>query len=187
MTRTSWALGLLGGLLVAAAGPAAVQDKKPVEIDGLKSAVPGTWKEEQTTSNMRVLQYRVPRAEGDAADAEFIVFYFGPGGGGGTEDNIKRWKGMFVAPEGKSIDDVSKVETFKAGNVPVTSLDVQGTYKFKKAPFIPDDKAELRPDYRMIAVIFESPKGPYYLRLVGPAKTVEQNKKAFEEMVKGFK
>jgi len=92
-----------------------------------------------------------------------------------------------MPPEDKKIDDVSKVENFKVGNVEVTYLDVQGTYKFKERPFDPASKEELRPDYRMLGVVFESPKGPYFFRLVGPAKTVEHNKKAFEDWVKGFK
>ena len=109
------------------------------------------------------------------------------GQGGSVQDNVKRWKAMFIPPKGKKIDDVAKVESFKVGNVNVTYLDVQGTYKFKERPFDPAAKEELRPDHRMLGVVFDSPNGPYFFRLVGPAKTVEHNKKAFEDWVKGFK
>lgn len=185
MTRTCWMLSLIGSLL--GGGQALADAGQTIEIDGLKSSVPAAWKPVETDGKMRVLQYRIPRAAGDKADAEFIVFYFGPGGGGGVAENIKRWKGMFLAPEGKSIDDVSKVDKFKVGDVEITYLDVHGTFKYKRAPFIPDEQAELRPDHRMLAVVFDSPRGPYFLRFVGPANTVGQNKKAFDEMLKGFK
>jgi hypothetical protein len=157
-----------------------------VEIDGLKSQAPATWVAEKPTSNLRVAQLRVPKVGADKQDAELVVFFF-KGQGGGVDANVQRWKGMFYPPRGKTIDDVSRVEKMKVGNVPVTYLDVYGTYKFKKAPFIPDSEAELRPDYRMLAVYFDSRNGPYFLRLVGPAATVEQNKKGFDDWLKNFK
>jgi hypothetical protein len=158
-----------------------------VEIDGLKSAVPADWKPEEVTNKFRTHHFRVPHVADDKTDAEMVIFFFGAGSGGSADANVKRWKGMFIPPDGKKIDDVAKVETFKVGNVNVTYLDVQGTYKFKERPFDPASKEEQRPDHRMLGVVFDSPNGPYFFRLVGPAKTVEHNKKAFEDWVKGFK
>jgi hypothetical protein len=188
--RAYWLLMLGVGLFVCdgcgSCRTAADEGKGAVvDLGGLKSRAPASW-EEQRATGMRVAQFRVPRADGDKEDAEFVVFFF-QGGGGSNEDNIKRWKGQFVPPKGKSIDDVTKVEKTKVGNADVTYVDLSGTYKFKKFPMQPDDQAELRPHYRALKVIFETPKGPYYLSLVGPDKTVEQNKKGFDEMLKGFK
>ena len=106
-------------------------DKKGVvvEIDGLKSAVPADWRPEEAKSQFRLHHFRIPHVADDKTDAELIVFFFGPGGGGTAEANVKRWKGMFIPPEDKKIEDVSKLENFKVGNVKVTYLDVQGTYK----------------------------------------------------------
>jgi hypothetical protein len=157
-----------------------------VEIDGLKSAVPTDWKQEKATSKNRTHHFRIPHVADDKADAELIIFFFGTGSGGSADANVKRWKGMFIPPEGKEIDDVSKVENFKIGKVDVTYLDVQGTYKFKERPD-PRLKEELRPDHRMLGVVFESPNGPYFIRLVGPIKTVTENQKAFVEWLKAFK
>ena len=186
------------GLVVAIAGVAPLlalraDDKKEekkgavVEIDGLKSAVPADWKQEEVTSKFRSHHFRIPHVPDDKTDAEMMIFFFGAGSGGSADANVKRWKSMFIPPEGKQIDDVAKVDSFKVGNVNVTYLDVQGTYKFKERPFDPAAKEELRPDHRMLGVVFDSPNGPYFFRLVGPAKTVEHNKKAFEDWVKGFK
>jgi hypothetical protein len=158
-----------------------------VDLGGLKSTAPAAWKEEEPTSKMRSHQFKVPAATGAKADAELIIFFFGAGGGGSTKDNITRWKGMFIPPEGKSIDDVAKVEEMKVAGKDVTYLDVSGTYKFKERPFDPNAKEEKKPDYRMIAVVFETDKGAYFLRLVGPAKTVGDNKKGFDEWLKAFK
>jgi hypothetical protein len=157
-----------------------------VEIDDLKSMAPADWKSEEVTSKFRTHHFLVPHIADDKADAELTIFFFGTGSGGSADANIKRWKGMFTPPEDKKIDDVSKVENFKVGKVEVTYVDIQGTYKFIDRSN-PRAKEELRPDYRMLGVVFESPKGPYFFRLVGPAKTVEHQKKAFEDWVKGFK
>jgi hypothetical protein len=158
-----------------------------VEIDDLKSTAPANWKSEEVTTKFRTHHFRIPHVADDKNDAELTIFFFGTGSGGSADANVKRWKGMFLPPEGKKIDDVAKLENFKVGNVDVTYLDVQGTYKFKERPFDPAAKEELRPDHRMLGVVFESPKGPYFFRLVGPAKTVTENKKAFEDWLKAFK
>ncbi|MCS7166284.1 MAG: hypothetical protein RMI91_02065 [Gemmatales bacterium] len=155
-----------------------------VDLDGLKSRAPADWKEIPTTQQFRYKVFRVP-GDKPELDAELVIFYFGEGGGGGVEENIKRWKNMFQPPEGKSIDDVTKISEFKVGEVPVVYVDIQGTYLFRPFPAAP--KAEPRKDHRMISVIFRSPKGPYFIRLVGPEVTVSKHQKAFDKWLKNFK
>jgi hypothetical protein len=182
--------GFAASVAVLIAAMAWADDKKGevIELDGLKSSVPASWKAEDVGGNkMRAYQFKLPRAKDDSADAELVVFYFGPGGGGSAEDNVKRWKGMVEAPEGKKPVEAAKVEKFKVGDVPVTYLDAQGTYLFKARPFDANAKAERKPDYRLLGVVFESPKGPYFIRVTGPAKTVEEHKKEFDAWLKGMK
>lgn len=177
----------LTGLIAARAG--ADDDAKKdgtVELAGLRSTAPADWKPVQAAGPNRVYQFKV-QGEKDEKPADLFVFYFGPGGGGGTQANVDRWKGLFTPPEGKTIDDVTKVERFKVGESEVLTLDVHGTYKFKARPFDPNAKEELLPDSRMIAVIFETAKGPYYVRFVGPAKTVGAHQKEFADWLKAFK
>ena len=156
----------------------------PVTIDGLTSSVPSTWVEAPPRP-MRFKSFTIPASGGDKIDAELVIFHFGAGGGGDVDANISRWKGMFVPPEGKKIDDVSKTQKLKVSGVDVTLLDVHGTYKYKPAPMAPQE--ELRPGHRMIGVVFASPQGPYFMRFVGPEKTIDKNKKDFDRFLKGFK
>jgi hypothetical protein len=158
-----------------------------VSLGGREARAPLSWKQEETTRPPRVYQFSLPKVEGDNADAELAIFYFGSNGAGSVSDNLKRWKGMFIPPEGKSIDEATKIARFKTAGEEVTYADIQGTYKFKARPFDPNAKEELKPDYRMLGVIFGTPKGPYYVRLVGPAKTVEHNKLGFDDWLKSFK
>jgi len=180
------ALGLAAWMASSVRVSAAEEDKQVVvSLGGLESRAPLGWKQEETSRPNRVYQLRVPKVEG--ADAEIAIFYFGQNGAGSNGDNITRWKGMFIPPEGKTIDEATKVSRFKTSGEDMTYADIQGTYKFKARPFDPNAKEELKPDYRMLGVIFGSPKGPYYIRFVGPAKTVNQHKLAFDYWLKSFK
>jgi hypothetical protein len=167
--------------------PAAGGGKTTVTLDGLKSEAPASWKVQEPSNKFRAYQFALPKASGDKEDAELVIFYFGEGGGGGVADNLKRWKGMFTAPEGKSIDDASKVEKLKIGNVEATYLDVQGTYLHKFPPFDPNAKITKKENFRRLGVVFASEKGPYFITVTGPAKTVESQKKSFDDWLKAFK
>jgi hypothetical protein len=192
--RHAWWVALLGlGVLAGAPGASCAEDKKDdkgtvVEVDTFKSKVPAAWKEVELTEQQRnfgrTAQFTIPKSKDDKYDGEMYVFYF-KGGGGDTKANVDRWKGQFTAPEGKKVE--SKVDDMKVGDTPVTYADIKGTYKYKKRPFDANEKEELRPDYRLIGVIFESKNGPYFIRMIGPAKTIAENKKAFDEWLKGLK
>jgi hypothetical protein len=194
MNRITGLLGVLCGMIAVAlfvAGSNANQ-KEPekgtlVSIDGLQSRTPPDWVEEKPTSNLRFKQFRLPGAEQDKDKAELIIFFFGAGQGGTAEENIKRWKGFFTPPEGKKIDDVAKVKKMKTtSGVEVTYLDVNGTYLQKFPPNDPNAKVTRRPNYRMLGVVFESKKGPYFIRLVGPSDTVAHHQEGFDKWLKGF-
>jgi hypothetical protein len=149
------------------------------EFGGLKSTTPASWKEAPVSSPMRIKQFTVD-------DAELVVFFFGQGQGGDTQANLDRWKKQFEPPAGKTLDQVSTVSTVKLAKGQATVLDVRGTYQFKASPMAPGP-AEPRPNHRMLAAVLETPKGNYYLKLVGPEKTIEKNKKGFDGWLKGFK
>ena len=69
-------------------------------ISALTFSAPAGWKPVPTSSSMRVAQFALPRAAGDPADAELVVYYFG-GSGGTVEANIERWVGQMKQPDGK--------------------------------------------------------------------------------------
>jgi hypothetical protein len=158
-----------------------------VAIDGLQSRAPAEWQERQPANEMRLKEFRLPATKKGEADAELVIFFFGTGQGGSANDNIKRWKDTFVPPEGKKLDDVAKTDSFKVSDVAVTYLDISGTYLSKFPPFAPNAKTVRKPNYRLLGVVFESKKGPYFIKLTGPADTVAHYKKGFDEWLKAFK
>src|SRR6058998_1092831 len=106
MKRALWVVcaGVLA-CLGSGGSRAEEQDSKGVvDLDGLKATAPADWKQEKPKSRFRYAQFRVPRADGDDADAELVIF---KGLGGTVKQNVDRWKGSFIPPEGKTIDDVS--------------------------------------------------------------------------------
>jgi hypothetical protein len=186
--KPAWGLLLGLGVLAFAAGGACAEDKKEgkgtvVEIDGLNSRTPAEWKEETPSSNLRHAQFRLPKVKDDKADAELVIFKGIPDT---VKGNIERWQKDFLPPKGKKAEDISKVSETKLGDKDVTYVDVQGTYLYKKRPRDPNEKAEEKPDYRLLGVIYDG-KTKYQIRLVGPAATVEHYKKGFDEWIKNFK
>ena len=173
MAKLTWVLISL----LAAAGVT-------VDLGGLKSTAPASWKEVPVSNPMRVKQFTVPGKDGDA---EVVIFFFGEGQGGSIDANLERWKKQFQPAAGESADSNSKTSTVKlASGGKATVLDIHGTYLYKAKPMDPGP-GEPRPNYRMLAAVLESPKGNYFIRLVGPGKTVEQNKKDFDGWLKAFK
>lgn len=156
-----------------------------VELAGMKSKTPDAWKEEAPSSNMRLTQFKLPKADGDADDAELVIFVF-KGGSGTAAENFKRQLAKFKPAAGK--DKVEAVEgKIMVGKHEAPMQDITGTYLKKSKPFDPADKGVEKPDYRQLYVVLITDKGDFYPTLVGPAKTVEKHKKDFEEFLKNFK
>lgn len=176
--KTLWLAVICLTITAAARGA----DAEAVDVSGLKSAVPAAWKK-GTPGPLQLAVFTLPKADGDKDDVKVLVFYNGEQGMGTEDQNIKRYRNMFKAPAG----DNAKIEKTKIGDQNVTHIDVQGTYLFKARPFDPNAQVEEKPDYRMIAVIADGKKGPFYVRFIGPAKSVEKNKKDFDEWLKNFK
>lgn len=182
-------IGVIIAAIASVVGLNAFAGQSPtIDLGGLTSKAPENWKMQQPSNKLRTYQAVVPKVDGDKEDAELVIFFFGANGGGSTEDNIARWKGQFIAPEGKTLDEASKLEKYKVGKgADVVCLDISGTFKSKNPPFSPTAKEERKPNYRRFNVIFDTDKGAYFITLTGPAKTMAKNKEAFDSWIKAFK
>jgi hypothetical protein len=173
-------------LSIAAALLAGSASADDTELAGMKSKVPEGWKEEPPANQFRLTQYKTPKAEGDKEEAEVVVFYF-KAGSGSVDDNVKRQLAKFKAPQGKT-EVESKKDKIKVGKIEATFLDVKGTFLSKKGgPFDPNAKVTEKPEWRELYVIFTTTDGEYYVWLLGPAKTVEKQEKAFKDWLTNFK
>jgi hypothetical protein len=174
-----------------AAKPAAAKPLEPqlLNLGGVTAQVPGEWKAQAPAGQFRLAQYGLPKAGNDTGNALLLVFHFGKGGGGSVEDNIKRWMGMMAQPDGVDVRKVAKRATLERPKLRITTLELPGTYLDKPFPFSQDITE--RPNYRMLAAIVETTdeagEGPFYLRIVGPTKTVEAAKPGWEKLIASLK
>lgn len=146
----------------------------------LTFTAPAGWKSVPSSSSMRVAQFALPRAVGDAQDAELVVYYFG-GSGGTVEANMQRWIGQMQQPDGSPSSTLAKRSTRTVNGLVATIVDVSGTYVAEMTPGAKERYNN--PNYRLRAVVIETPKGPYFIKLTGPSKTVAAHEQMFEKFL----
>ena len=144
---------------------------------GLRLRAPDGWTSETVASNMRVSQYRLPHAEGDAEDASLVVYYFGQGQGGSVDANLERWAGQM----GQTLDKAQK-QAMTVNGLSVTLLDVTGHYSAEMTPGSAE-KVD-KPNSRLRAAVIETPKGPYFVKLIGSVKTIGRWDQEFLSYIK---
>jgi hypothetical protein len=150
----------------------------------LKFTVPSGWIEEERTSSMRVAQYRLPKAAGDTEDASLVLYYFGQSQGGSTAANMERWVSQIKQADGSSSKDKAKEEQLEANGLKVATIDISGTYVAETAPG--SGTFHNKPGYRLRAAVVETAKGSYFVKLVGPEKTVAQWNDSFTSYLRSF-
>lgn len=144
---------------------------------GLTFTAPTEWKAVATSSSMRVAQFALPRAAGDAADGELVVYYFG-GSGGSVDANIERWIGQMEQPDKRPSSAVARRDARTINGLKVTLVDVSGTYVAEMSPG--SGQLHNNPGYRLRAAVIETSNGPYFIKLTGPAKTIAAFEKQYE-------
>jgi hypothetical protein len=137
--------------------------------------LPSGWVQSEPESRMRLAEIAVP----GETELQIVVFFFGPGGGGGRDANLDRWKAQLAGGESKS-------ETFEiAGDVSATLLDATGTYVAETMPGSGERLNES--DQRLLAVYLDCPGGPLFLKLVGDRKVVDTAEADFRAWVRSFR
>jgi hypothetical protein len=123
---------------------------------------------------MRVATYAVPAAKGSEG-GECAVFFFGPGQGGGIDDNVARWGKQF---EGAP---APKRTTATVAGMRVTRAEVAGTYLAPGGPMM--QSTGKRPGYRLLGAIVEAPGGSVFFKLTGPTATIGAAQADFDALV----
>lgn len=166
---------LFGGLAtVLVAVGAAQEGTQKVDLSGVVFEAPASWKKVQPKTSMRQAQLEVPAAAGDTQPGELAVFVF-PEGAGTVASNVERWQGQFKDADGKTPPVESKV--VKGKNVDVTRVSVRGAFT---DPFSGKGAQKA---FRLLGGIVQTPKGGYYLKLVGPEKTITAVEKDFDALL----
>ncbi len=154
---------------------------EPAGGDGEASAgsieftMPSDWENKPPSSSMRIAQAVIP---GPGGPGDFAVFFFGPGGGGGVEDNIQRWVGQMET------SDQPQPEVFESDGLKVTWVEVGGTLKASQMGMGPStDQANAR----LFGAVVEGPGGPWFFKATGPDATLAAQREAFVAMLKSVR
>jgi len=170
----------LGNVVLCATCARAAEPAKThtVTAGEVKLTVPQSWAPKEATSRFRLAQFTVPKTGGDAEDAEFVVYYFGAGGGGSVDPNIHRWINQFQPRDRKL-----KLTSGKCPQGDYVLVDLRGTWNKPIGPPIQQKTVEMR-DARVLSVILTvKDQGSYFLRLMGPEKTISANADALRTAI----
>jgi len=118
----------------------------------------------------------------DTEDASLVLYYFGKSQGGTAAANVERWASQMQQADGTKAKITE--ESFTANELKVTTVDGAGTYVAETAPG--SGQFLNKPGYRLRAAVIETPNGSYYVKLVGPEKTVTHWNESFVAYLKSF-
>lgn len=164
---------LLGAIACSSSAADEPAKTRKVEAGEIQLSVPDSWTKQETTSQMRLAQFSVPKAKGDTEGAEMVVFYFG-GSGGSVNANAQRWINQF-----RQNDRKVKLTSGKSALGDYVLVDLSGTWKKPIGPPI-RQQSEDQPGSRFLGVILSvKGQGNYFLRLAGPEKTISENANTF--------
>ncbi|MEN8008183.1 MAG: hypothetical protein ABFS42_14275 [Candidatus Krumholzibacteriota bacterium] len=151
-------------------------------IAGVTFSPPDHWRD-LGPSGMRQAQYRSAPVEGDAADGEVNVFYFGAQSGGGVEANLQRWIGQITLPDGGDPTASAERSSFTADGMSGHIVSLDGSYKSGGGRPM-GGGGEILPGYRLVGVVIEGPQGSLFFKLTGPAATARAMEGDLLTMVK---
>ncbi len=169
----------VGILLLLSACLAAAEQPAAFTAGDFKFAAPSGWRAQTPSSPMRAAELYVPGPEGTGAAGEAIVtvFHFGPGQGGTVQQNVERW---FSQIDGDNDAKAAASAKETIGTVPVTFARARGTFQSG----IPGQPTTPLEGQALLGAILESPNGDVYVKMTGPAPTVEKAEPAFVQMIR---
>lgn len=154
--------------------PAApAQDNKTATFAGYAAPKPATWIWQPPSTQFALADYVVPGRDG-ADQGRIRVSQ----AGGSLDMNIARWKSQFRADaQGGEVDP--KITEVEAGDIVIDVVEFAGEYQAMGSP-------SFTPGQIMIVGIVPGNTQHVFIRFTGPAATVEANREAFLEMLRGI-
>ena len=164
-----------------AVDPEAKEEAKTVSVFGEANLkVPAQFKATKPQSGIVEHEFVAKSTKNDEATAR-VTFM---AAGGDVQANISRWKGQFSGGDAEA----QKSNEMKVGKWNVHIVDVSGKFQERMGggPFFGGKTVE-RENYAMAGAIIVHPEGrKYFVKMVGPAEVVNENREAFVEMIKSI-
>jgi hypothetical protein len=177
---------LLAGTLLLAGRPLHSEDSDDIstlKVGGLSFYIPDRWVREPAENPARAAQWLIPPHRGETEGAEVVVIYFGPGVGGGAQENIEAWSRLLTGADGLPPKPQPETRTVMGHKITVVLLS--GTYaQAHPQPGIPPT---LKPAYSLLGAVVENPGGNIYWRLTGPAAEVAELEPVFSKVLNSLR
>ena len=135
---------------------------------------PASWQKAENPSPMRKATYKIPKAKGDAEDAELSVSQ----AGGSVDMNLQRWATQF-SPKA----EIKRTEK-KVGDLKVTVAELHGTFAGSGMPGAAAGAPKEK--WAMLAAIVETTP-PTFFKITGPENTVNGAKADFDKLLDGMR
>lgn len=179
MTTRSRATLLTTALFAAFLAAEAVGDDQGTKItlsNGRISLVaPGGWEQKEPATRIVEYEFRVPPAEGDKRAGRVTIM----GAGGSVEQNVARWGAQFKGGNGAPAN--VKQDKKMGDGVTTHVIDIRGDYTDTFRP------SESGPNFRLLGAIIVTEAGQYFVKVVGPEKTIAANEEGFNKLVESVK
>jgi len=147
----------------------------PVELDSITLVAPAGWDRREASSGFVLAEFYLPKAEGDERDGRLTVST----AGGDVEANIERWRSQFGGkPKAESR------RTTQANGLEITLVDFSGDFQDQRGPFAP---ATLQPGSRLLGAVIPVEGELYFVKVVGPEKTISAHEEEFVKFVESAK
>jgi hypothetical protein len=141
---------------------------RPPQIDFVWDTPMG-WKEAPPdAAGMRMINLAFgPNGEGEC------YLSMMPGGAGGVEANINRWRKQMGQPD-MSAEEIAKLPTKKLFGRDTTFVSLEGDFQGMGA-------AESQKNYRMLGLVQPTPQVTLFVKMTGPKDLVAANEAAFDQ------
>ena len=167
------------------AGGTKAQAPQPTEtkLDGITLKVPQGWIYEVPRVNQRMPSmspkavFTLAPVEGDSDNVYVRVTHF-PQMRVPDETNLQRWYSMLRQPDGRPTEAASTAERFDVGDVKVVLADIPGDITVG---------GRTKTGWRMLGAIVKHEKGPHFVKVVGPTRSVEHWKASVVAYLKSAK
>ena len=164
---------------------AEVEENDTLTLAGIVMTIPEGWTRKPTSGGAMapVAVLELPAGDGDGPASVRITHF--PGMKGMNDANIGRWVGQVKGPDGQPMKrEDAKVTTRTVGGATLTLVDVSG--KVTAGDMLLTGAAGID-NGRLIAVIVDHPKGPHFIKISGPASTLDSQSESITAFLDSVK
>jgi hypothetical protein len=139
---------------------------EPITVGAIKAVVPAGWRQDTKQRAMREATF----VAGDPAKGVSVIISRFGGAAGGLRENLNRWRAQVKLPAVAGEINEAEFPKVKIGGADAMVLDVTG----------PADKP---PVLRLVQAVAPRPGSVFYIKIIGDAATVGEQKAAFDKFL----